>query len=72
MCCAVTTTMAQTHYGVTVSSNFPATLSVGLSNMFRDALGYKDACSKSACLSEREVMRVQEKYIWRHIVQTAS
>lgn len=54
MCCAVTTMMDQTHYGVTVSSNFPAALSVGLSNMFRGALGYKDACSISACLQREK------------------
>lgn len=46
MCCAVTTVMDQMYHGVTVQSNFPAALSLSLSNIFRDALGYRDACSK--------------------------
>ena len=76
MCCAVTTTMVQTYYGITVwSLTFPAALSLSLSNTFRDALGYKDACSKFACLQrEREIKkewRMQEKNTRRHIVQTA-
>lgn len=35
--------------------------------MFRDALGYKDACSKFTFRKRRdkEGLRMQEKYIWR-------
>lgn len=58
---------------ITLLPIFPAAVSPSLSNMFKDALRYKDACSHPACFRrEEEEMRMQEKYTWKCIVQTAS